>query len=354
LALIIYGLALLALVVMILMFPQDVARAIESLTRFGSLERGLVTFVLAVLILLALFLALRQPRLYSKDGLMVKASGALTDVSVESARERILKAIRKVPNVVSADARLRSIDGKADIEMDIGVVGSDVNVPDKQREIDRTLRQVMLKQLGLQLAAAPRVHIQLLSERDIDVQHEDVARPFAPPLVTRKEPEAPVREETVAVQYTPPSDAPSPAPSRLEQEPPESGPVWTRVAQPEPDSEREPVVEVVEETLREEARAGDEAMEQPVEVMEPAGEETDGPPIILGGPSANEESMVEEVDEERPGQTAPDLRDIDPDYDEPAGEDSSETRTTGLYGVEGDQDNGTDSTRRSPSLSDLE
>ena len=48
----------------------------------------------------------------------------------------------------------------------------------QRRSIDRALRQVTLKQLGLQLANRPRVHIRLLSE--IERQEE------APPLDCRQ------------------------------------------------------------------------------------------------------------------------------------------------------------------------
>lgn len=367
-ALIVYGLALLALVTVILMFPRDVARAIESISRFSSLERGIVTFVVDVLILLALYLLVRQVRPYSKDGLIVRASGALTDVSVDSARERILRAINAVPNVVSTDAKLQSVNGRADIALDVGVAGAHINVPDKQREIDRALRQVMLKQLGLQLASPPRVHIQLLSEQEPAPPREEPARSIIPPPTAEREEPLP-HEELEAVQVTPPADAP-PMPGELAQAPAEAE-AWAMM-RPSSHSipEREPL-SVVEEALAEDetgvvasvtevAPAGiesDTATLPRVERVEPF-EELNDPSAPLSITWTDQLEAAKEAEEAKlhppiePVEHAA-LEDIDPDYVASSEEQSSERPPAGLYD-EGADLPAPDGDRKPPPVIDLD
>lgn len=194
LTLLLYGLALLALVVVLLLFPDTVADALRSLGDVPSTTRGAIAVVVGFVIVVAIFLMVRSPRVEHKDGLIVKTPGALADVSISSARERILKAVLDVPNVVSADMRLQAPQGKADIDLAVEVAGTNINVPEKQKEIDRALRQITLKQLGLQLAHRPRVHIQLVTDEEVRARDEAAQQSALPPA-----PVAPVSEP-----WTPP------------------------------------------------------------------------------------------------------------------------------------------------------
>jgi len=79
--------------------------------------------------------------------------------------------------------------------MDVVVDGDDLSVPDKHKEIDRALRQVVIKQLGLQLASRPRVHIRLVGPGEALPVTEPV--PVLPavapaPILPPPEPIAPV------------------------------------------------------------------------------------------------------------------------------------------------------------------
>lgn len=202
----IYGLALLALVSVALLFPDVVANALLTLGTISPTARAIAVAVIDLAIVIALFLLIRAPRREEMDGLIVKTQGARADINITSARELILKAVRDVPNVVSADAKLTAPAGKADIDMAVEVVGDNVNIPNKQREIDRALRQVALKQLGLQLATQPRVHIQLVTEQELRAR-EEAARPQPLP------PPPPARETwTPAPAVTPQPWTPPPAP----------------------------------------------------------------------------------------------------------------------------------------------
>jgi hypothetical protein len=201
LVLVLLGLVLIALIAILLLVPEAVISFGQTLSQISPVVRTLIAIVAALFILALLSLQVRPGRYTNRDGLIVRTSGALADVSTESARERVLKAVRDVPRVVSAEAKLDAVSGKADIEMEVVVAGEDVNVPKKQQEIDRALRQVLIKQLGLQLANRPRVHIQLQgSEADkppvpttpLPREVEPLPAAVAPPP-----PAAPVRETPV-------------------------------------------------------------------------------------------------------------------------------------------------------------
>lgn len=204
LLLILLSLSLAALVTGLFLSPESIERIAESIEAIPYFLRVLLVAIADLLILVILYFQVRPAPHPNKNGLIVRASGALADVSVESASERILRAVREVPDVVSAQTKLIAVNGKADIDMDVVVAGANVNVPNKQKEIDRALQQVTLKQLGLQLANRPRVHIQLESER-----------PVSAPVVAAPVPSAPVVVPTIVetpVVSSPPPVVVQPAP----------------------------------------------------------------------------------------------------------------------------------------------
>jgi hypothetical protein len=160
----------------------------------------IVIAVLLDLVLLALaYLQIRPARKPESTGLTMRSSGAVAEVSVESARERILKAVSEVSDVVSVEARVVPIRGRADLDLDVEVLGEEVRLPDKQREINRALKQVINKQLGLQLAGRPRVHIRLRGEKPLVMTPPPRIEPLAPiPPVPAVEP-PPERKESAGV-----------------------------------------------------------------------------------------------------------------------------------------------------------
>jgi hypothetical protein len=122
-------------------------------------------------------------------GLVVKSSGgALAELSVESAREQILKAVQRLPKVISADATVSTKRGKAVITLSVEMKSDDVSLPDKQKEINRVLDNVVEKQLGLKMAERPMVHINLgggglpatapLEENTVPVSNGEVDSPI--------------------------------------------------------------------------------------------------------------------------------------------------------------------------------
>lgn len=167
LILIVVGLLLVGLITMLFLFPQQVSSMAQAIEATSPALRVLLVIAVDVVILGLVFVQVRPVPRANVPGLMVNAAGAVTDVSIESARERILKAVHEVPNVVAVTADVQAINGKADIELKVRIDGDDIKVPDKQREIHRALQRVINKQLGLQMAGRPRVHIRLLDEPEV-------------------------------------------------------------------------------------------------------------------------------------------------------------------------------------------
>ncbi len=175
------GISLALLITVLLLDPFSVSVLALNINLTSVLIR-LPAAILIDLIVLAVVVVLvrseRVPRPAS-TGLMVKAQGAIADVSVESARERILRAVRAVPDVLAAEADVKAIRGRADVDLDVSVSKESTSLPDKQREIDRALRQVINKELGLQMAGQPRVHIRMGNDEKLFTSEPSAAIPAA-------------------------------------------------------------------------------------------------------------------------------------------------------------------------------
>ena len=162
---IVMGLLLIMLVTVVLLVPESLVLLLSGFIDVDFLLRLAVVVVVNVLILVFMYFQLRRPQKSSTTGLAVKASGAATDISVESARTMILNGVQSVKDVVSADVDVKAVQGRADVDLNVRVTGDDIHIPNKQKEIDRALRQVINKQLGLQMRGKPRVHISLQGEK---------------------------------------------------------------------------------------------------------------------------------------------------------------------------------------------
>ena len=185
----------------------------------SALIRLPLAILLDVVILVVIAVLVRGERAPQHEGgLIVKAQGAIADISVNSARDRMLRAVREVPAVISAEATVKALRGKADVDMDVVVSRDSNNLPEKQKEIDRALRQVLNKQLGLQMAGKPRVHIRMdgMDEQKpaplpVELPAPAAAAEPAPVIavVEPTKPEAPtVVAEVKEVKEEPPSPTP--------------------------------------------------------------------------------------------------------------------------------------------------
>lgn len=157
---------MITLVSLVFLAPNSVVQVGENIALVDSRLRLVLVLVVDLLILFAVLLMVRpsrRSRTQDVQGLSVRSDGAMADIDLMSARERILKAITDVPKVIFAEAKVESISGRADIDLEVIVARDTQKLPDKQREIDRALRQVVEKQLGLEMYDRPRVHLQLES-----------------------------------------------------------------------------------------------------------------------------------------------------------------------------------------------
>ncbi len=175
-----------------LLWPAAVSDLAGSVAEMSPVLRLLAAAVVDLVLLALLFVQFRSNRRPETTGLMMRAPGAVTEVSIDSARDRILKAVSDVTDVVSVEAQVRPVRGRAEIDLDVEVLGDDVRLPDKQRDINRALKQVINKQLGLQMAGRPRVRIRLHGEKP-------VAPAPLPPVVERSIP----AETVLPVERTP-------------------------------------------------------------------------------------------------------------------------------------------------------
>ncbi len=159
-AVVIAGVLVLAVITVLLLAPDTVSRAFASISEINIALRAAVMVALNALVLLLMYLRVRR-RGVPVEGLVVQAQGALANVEVESVRVIVLDAVNDVPGVLSSEAVIRAVHGQADIQMDVNIASAAVNIPQKQKEINRVLRQVINKQLGLRMHGRPRVNIRL-------------------------------------------------------------------------------------------------------------------------------------------------------------------------------------------------
>lgn len=186
--LLLVSLLLIIVVTALLLSPETVISWVGSISEITPLIRILLAVVFGLLLLALMYIQIRPDPLRNMSGLMMRGSGAVTEVSIESARERILKAVSEVPDVISAEADVKPINGKADIELQVVVFGHDVKLPTKQKEINRALKQVIDKQLGLRMAGQPRIHIRLQGRESSKPATASPPPVVVPPVMVEKEP----------------------------------------------------------------------------------------------------------------------------------------------------------------------
>lgn len=105
------------------------------------------------------YMRFTRPPQHQVKGLVVQSVGSVTALSIESAHDRILKAIKELPGVAAADVSIKAVYGKADIGLNVVIDGDGKTLPERQKTINRTLEQVVKKQLGLKMAQPPTVQI---------------------------------------------------------------------------------------------------------------------------------------------------------------------------------------------------
>ena len=97
--LLLLGLLLVIAVTLVLMSPQAVGTWVGSISELSPVLRLVITIVIDLFLLTLMYVQIRPDPGAKVNGLVMRGSGAITEVSVESARDRILKAVGDVPDV---------------------------------------------------------------------------------------------------------------------------------------------------------------------------------------------------------------------------------------------------------------
>lgn len=161
--LIVLGLILFVVVVTVtLAAPQIIIDLATRLNTTNVAQRGLQVVVALLLDLLAVLVLYRLLRPAPADGLVVRTRGSRTEVSIDSVQRQINARMDEVSDILSVQTEVTAERGNARITMHVRA-RPDIVIPEKQKEINRVLRQVVEKQLGLRLAGPPAVHIDLVS-----------------------------------------------------------------------------------------------------------------------------------------------------------------------------------------------
>lgn len=221
---VIVGVLVLAAITVMLLAPDTVSRAFESIGAVNIAVRAAAMVVLNALVLAVMYLRIRR-RGVPVEGLVVQAQGALANVEVESARAIVLDAVNGVPGVLSTEATIKAVRGRADIQMDVNIASEAVNIPQKQKEINRVLRQVINKQLGLRMHSRPRVNIRLEAPESGQRASVPAAAPAISAAAAQPAPEPAAKPAEV-----------KPAPAAVEAQPAPPPAETAGAPAPEPDS----------------------------------------------------------------------------------------------------------------------
>lgn len=155
------GILFIAFATVLLLSPLAVEDFVSRVAALNIILRLLMVVVLYAAVMGLVYLRVRRGSSPQIKGLLVKASGSVTSLSTESAEGQILDAVRAVPAVKTANIRVKSVRGRADILMDV-VVGREVQkLPKKQRELSRAVDQVVKRQLGLRYASRPVIQLRI-------------------------------------------------------------------------------------------------------------------------------------------------------------------------------------------------
>jgi uncharacterized alkaline shock family protein YloU len=170
------GALFVALATFVLLAPNSVREFIEGIPLILRLLALFTIYAIAGVIIYQEFVLGGRP---SVKGLIVRGNdGALTSIEPDVVRERVTSALEDVQDVEPIVVRVKANRGKAEISVGVIVRQADAKIPEKEREIIRTLRQVVEKQLGVQIDGRPKVTISvadgLRPDRPIVERQSDV------------------------------------------------------------------------------------------------------------------------------------------------------------------------------------
>lgn len=162
--LMILGLVLaIVIVTVLLVLPGAI---VDFATQVRDSPASTRTLMLAVAVLIdavLLYMAYRLIRPTRQEMLYVRARGARTELSVDSAIRQIDTRIAQVSDVVHVHAEVDVEKGNAHVTLNVRA-RPDITIPEKQKELARVLRQLVEKQMGVRLASEPLIHLALATD----------------------------------------------------------------------------------------------------------------------------------------------------------------------------------------------
>ncbi|MFZ4812956.1 MAG: hypothetical protein ACOYL5_00375 [Phototrophicaceae bacterium] len=139
------------------------------------LVRIVVVVIVDLLLIVAIFAQLFGGTRVRGAGLLVKNGQSATMIDTESVHESVLRAIRQLENVESCEGETKAIGGQADIQLQVVIDTDKMNIPNKEREISRTINQVVVKQMGVELRRAPLVKIKMRGDDEVLAERTTIA-----------------------------------------------------------------------------------------------------------------------------------------------------------------------------------
>ena len=154
---------LLLLITTCYLYPDAFTIILTSIQSMSLSLRIASVIVLDLLLIAAIYSQLQPTTRYTGEGLLVKDSESITAVSTESVHQAILNALHQVPNIAECDGKTQSIRGRMQIELNLFTDSDTLNIPQKTKEVNQVIRQIVAKQMGIQFHAPPTIHMVLKS-----------------------------------------------------------------------------------------------------------------------------------------------------------------------------------------------
>lgn len=198
---------LLVMLVTLLIFPQSARELATMIESYNTVTRVLLVALLTIFIVIGMVVQLnRQPR-QTKGGVIVNMGDRNTLLDNESVRRGILKVVSQIELVESAEVEARSINGRASVVVNakLNMSGEKINLPKKQREIDRAIKQVVIKQLGVRLAHAPAINVSFLEVTQTPPAKTVTSASSAQPIVEKSLPSKIGQSSTTPISVTKPT-----------------------------------------------------------------------------------------------------------------------------------------------------
>lgn len=204
-------LAALALVTVVSAAPVDMTNLAATwlvnlaswanlLLPFGRIIVAGIGFGLALALLFWLWLEIRTPNYRTVR--VVKARGSQAEIAVKTLAERLEYAVDSLPDVLKADARLRSYRRNVQVTMRVEIK-PDIEVAGKVDEIGAAIRAVVEDTMGLALRGRPKVHVEAVRFPKEAFEEPEVFAPTPEPA-----PALPLAPVAAPAEFAPEATAP--------------------------------------------------------------------------------------------------------------------------------------------------